>query len=530
MSLTLNIVAHGLEAIGSVARALEENPSFEGARYYLPEKPLDARMLYVCAGVDDARAVTDAGCCAVYVSPNAQAQPASAATLTVLGASAIATLDALLDAFARYNSWEREMDGLFHEGGTLQDLIDVSEPFLKNNVVVLDPALKLLAYTRSVPCDDPVTCELIEHGYHTEENIRKFKLHRRFKPWSEGRGFVINDTRTICKYTTVVKSFKARTSFSLIAVMMCNVEEPQPYLLDTFAMMLERVERYALRDYPDDKPSGSAVDTFLKDLVSGAVEDEEAVAERSQFVGIPAEGRFCLFYLKAEGDSVPGSRLLADVSLVVAPAKTTVIGDAVVVLCFNCRNDTCALHCVAGRCPHSRHTVSQRLDEMMRRYDMTCGRSSMFERLNQVPVAFEQAREAYAISCGEHPLRAIEVARNMWDRIYSFDAYALEYLADQMPERSFALLGQTYAGRILAELAAQDAATKMNNYEFLRAYLVYERRVTVVAERLHMHRNNVGYRINRIEEQFGIDVDDPALRQDLLVAYRLRDAFLLRNA
>jgi len=46
-----------------------------------------------------------------------------------------------------------------------------------------------------------------------------------------------------------------------------------------------------------------------------------------------------------------------------------------------------------------------------------------------------------------------------------------------------------------------------------------------VAERLHMHRNNVNYRIGRIEEQFGLDTDNPALRIQLLLAYQLRDAF-----
>ena len=53
---------------------------------------------------------------------------------------------------------------------------------------------------------------------------------------------------------------------------------------------------------------------------------------------------------------------------------------------------------------------------------------------------------------------------------------------------------------------------------------MYERRITVVAEKLHMHRNNVSYRIGRIEDQFGISTDDPQLRQDLLLAYRVREA------
>ena len=37
------------------------------------------------------------------------------------------------------------MDRICHTGGSLQDLLDASEPFLRNNVVVLDPALKLIA-------------------------------------------------------------------------------------------------------------------------------------------------------------------------------------------------------------------------------------------------------------------------------------------------------------------------------------------------------------------------------------------------
>ena len=57
-----------------------------------------------------------------------------------------------------------------------------------------------------------------------------------------------------------------------------------------------------------------------------------------------------------------------------------------------------------------------------------------------------------------------------------------------------------------------------------------ERRASVVAEKLHMHRNNVKYRIDRIEELFGIDTDDPALRLDLLMAYLLREASLVQDA
>ncbi len=528
MSFTLNIIEHELEPFGSIVRSCAENPTFGEVRHYLNAATNDGpATLYVCDSIQDVTAAQVAGCYAIYVNPDSD-EPADDAVLSVLGGENVSIVfDALLDIARRYGEWEYAMDLARLTGKSLQDLIDISEPFLLNNVVVLDPALKLLAYTKGVPCDDPITVELIEHGYHTEDNIAKFKLHKRFKSWAHDDGFVVNDTHTICKYTTIVKSFKARSSFSLIVVMMCNVSDELDYLLDVFDLFTQRVGFYSLRDYPDDKPSGNAVDTFLKDLISGSISDE-AVAERSQYAGIPHEGRFCLFYLKSEENSVPNSRLLADVSLITAPAKTLLYDDAVVVLCFNCAQDKHVHHFATETCPRENHSNSERLNKMLERYDLTCGRSSKFKKLSSAPTAFDQAREAFNISLQKAARDQAGVA-NRWRRIYSFDRHAAEYLTEQLPDKALSLLNATYAGSIIATLSEQDAQSKTNNYEFLYSYLIYERRTSVVAEKLHMHRNNVGYRIGRIEEQFGIDTNDSQLRQDLLIAFRLREAVLMRS-
>lgn len=524
MSFTLNIAEYELRAFGRVERGYVDNPEFEAVRLFIEGKNLASRYLYVCERARDVQAVRDAGCHAVYVGDAGDASDAQAA-LSVLGdAGQLVVLDALLEIADRYDAWEKHMDSIFHEQGSLQELLDASESFLQNHVVVLDPALKLLAYTKNLPCDDPVTVELIEHGYHTEENIGKFKLHKRFKPWSEIDGFVINDTRLICKYVTVVKSFKTRSAFSLITVMTCNIADPDAYLLDTFELFTRRVELYARRDYPDNKPSGHIVDTFLKDLIAGEIPDDSIVVERSRYAGIPYDARFCLFYLKAGEDFVPNSRLLSDVSMAVAPAKTIVIGDAVVVLCFNCLSDKCALHCIASSCPHKRMTVSQRLNKMLERFDLTCGRSSKFKTLSMAPVAYAQAKAAYDMSCQKAGKHDSQRLANMWQRIFSFDAYGVDYLVNQLSEADVGMLDSTYVGSILNDIERQDAEAKTNNYEFLYAYLVHERRTSLVADQLHMHRNNVNYRISRIKNQFGIDTDDPVLRQDLLFAYRIRSA------
>ena len=44
------------------------------------------------------------------------------------------------------------------------------------------------------------------------------------------------------------------------------------------------------------------------------------------------------------------------------------------------------------------------------------------------------------------------------------------------------------------------------------------------AEALHVHRNTLMYRIERMQERFAIDLDDAVVRRNLLLAYSLLEA------
>ncbi len=409
-------------------------------------------------------------------------------------------------------------------GGNIQDLLDVSSQLIKNNTVVVDPALRLLAYTKDVPCDDPVTVELIKHGYHTEENIRQFKLHKRFQPWATQDGLIINDSHQICKYTTVVKSFKTKNSYSIIVIMMCNqVKEPEDFLLDTLAILLKRIEVYALKEYPADKPSGNTVDTFLRDLIENKVFHETTIVERSQFVGIPFKSSFCLFYIDlGENPNYPIARLLSQVAKNVAPAKTLSYDDAIIVLCFNCQRNSCGHTCARGTCVSEKKTITARLTEILSEYGLSCGRSSMFYKLSDTHIAFLQAREAASLQHvslrGEDELSSSEGQKV---QIASFDNHYLAFMIDRSSVDGEDLIAATSAQRLLHQIKDYDDEHNTDNFFFLHQYLLHERRASVVADILHMHRNNVKYRIDRIEELFDIQCDNADLRLELLFAYEI---------
>lgn len=438
--------------------------------------------------------------------------------------SAQALLGPLQDVFMRYRSWEQSLDTSVRENEGLQELLDLSTPFLHNHLVVVDPALKLLAHSRDVPCDDPVTIELIAHGYHTEGNIKKFKLNKRFEPWSTKEGFIKNESHEICRYVTVVHSFKTKRSFSLIVVMMCNVLEPDDWLLDSFSLLLRRIEFYAKRDYPEDKPSGNATDMFLRDLVEGRLESDAAIQERCGFIGIPFEKRFCLFCINTDAQSLPAARLIVDLARQAAPAKVMLYQSQAIVLCFNCRSKSCARSCAAGTCPSQEKAMSRRLERLLEHYDALCGRSSGFSRLSQTRTAYLQAHAAATIAQQKTSVpRDFHSSRTL-PRIRCFDDCLIEHLAREAAGKGgINLAVQTAGCEILSEILAYDRAHGMDNYLFLFTYLHGERRTSVVANELHMHRNNVNYRVEKLKKTFGIDLSDAALRFDLMTAYRLMD-------
>lgn len=60
-----------------------------------------------------------------------------------------------------------------------------------------------------------------------------------------------------------------------------------------------------------------------------------------------------------------------------------------------------------------------------------------------------------------------------------------------------------------------------NNLNLLRNYLLSERNLSVTARLLHMHRNSVIYRIGKISDILGVDMDDPDVRLRLLISFKI---------
>lgn len=180
----------------------------------------------------------------------------------------------------------------------------------------------------------------------------------------------------------------------------------------------------------------------------------------------------------------------------------------------------------------SNYTIYEQLEDLGLVFDGYIAISQVFNNITNLRLAYQQTNlvETYRsyIDFG----RTFSTAQKRESQFcYTFEEALMFALVDSdvMTEemKDFA-----FSHTILEKIIAEDAATGSEDARILAAYLHHERKATVVAEKLHMHRNTVLYRIDKLEKRFGLDFSKSWSRDrvnlDLTILYcrLMRDARL----
>ena len=148
--------------------------------------------------------------------------------------------------------------------------------------------------------------------------------------------------------------------------------------------------------------------------------------------------------------------------------------------------------------------------------------SDTINNLLELPVALEQAEFALSNRAYISWFEKAQTAKQKWSSIVFFNDHFAGFMLNRGREANQIWQSSRY-GKMLFKLHRNDLEKNTNNLEILYTFLINERRATETAAALYMHRNNVIYRIGRIEEMLGIKLEDPVTRLNLLVAFLLFD-------
>lgn len=421
--------------------------------------------------------------------------------------------------FTELNCWYLNAQEALIKNRSLQDIIDLSEPILGNYVQITDSSFNLLGYTRNTECDEELTIQTRKLGYHPESTIKLFNKFHRIELWEKTTGILINNNCDMCKYPLISKIFKYNNTYFAHAVMTCNNFPATQGMVELFEMFTDLIAVYVEKEWESTNNCHHTYDAFLSDLYEGRITRHDIAEERSRHVGIPLKGCYCLTLCSHdEGGKISLNNVMQDI-FAFRPK------DRAINLCGR----------LAVLSPLSGKDISEQvaqlrayMETVMEKYDLRCGLSAVFNDLMDAPQAIKQAERALSYSgrtAGAAILPVLDGALNgLQNRAVSFDDSFFYILLGNSPENKSIWRSSVYY-EALRTLRDYDQKHNVNNLTLLYVYLIYESRPTDTANALFMSRNNVVYRVDRIQEMLNMDLKNASIRFKLLISYVLMQLY-----
>ena len=413
------------------------------------------------------------------------------------------------NVFIRLNQWEQDMkDSVLADKG-IQDLLDISEPILKNHVSVMDNTFALIAHSRFRDCDDPVVVEFVKNGYHPDEMIQKLIQYGHIAYYKRSNEIYVDRSYKISKYVGLEKAFSFDGTFTTQVVMNCNVKyTPSTYVL--FQELIQYIKYYV--DGSDNKmimQTSADPTALLLDILEGRIKDNDILLYRTRRINLPANGCFNVYLVSAlNTDDIPIQRISHEIQQILGSSTTTLIISNRIILLNQY---------LASSRESQNNTRLERLTGILSEHNLSCGVSSFFEHIDQFKIAVEQADNAYrnlAQNMLSIPTNDLKFYANYEDTML-FD-FIRSYFSEKED-----LIKITSSYKFLLTLQEYDKTHHSQNINLLRCYLAFNGNAAKAAAQCHMHRNNALYHINKMREQVGEKFDDPLFKEQLMAFLKL---------
>lgn len=415
----------------------------------------------------------------------------------------------LQDAFIRLRDWDMAIHLALLDGCGVQEMLELSEDVLNDPVTVMDPSYKLLANTTRHAAGSTVFQEVCRRGYLPADTVEFCRLRGYMDELAQtGKEMAVSIEPP---YVSVICPLFAQKQLVGYLSMPCVEGSYSEGISDCFHRLAAGVEQCMEKQLDSSRFSRYMYEYFLIDLIDGKPMSPASVAERLKYIDLPSEGRFRLLKLRGAQESPALSSYLArEVSDRLPNEWAFSYAGAVCVLLAEARLELSL----------------EALDTFMKKQGIFCGVSRPFFQLPDIRIAHSQAEAALRLGRRRADLRVLEQlgveSARYPERIYPYEQYAVYHMVEPAAEAGL-------ISPLLRELVDLDRREGSDHLRVLHGYLACERRPTQTAALLHMHRNNVIYRVGRIETLLGVSLDDPALREELLASLRaleLSDSFI----
>jgi sugar diacid utilization regulator len=424
------------------------------------------------------------------------------------------------DTILKFHDWEINMlDCVMRKD--LQELLAYSGRIIGNTLLIFNSDFRLIAYSKDIPCNDSFFRTLIQNNTSPNNSASQFAQMDEFTTVFPNPSNDTNVKERAHDVPIVNKTIRLGDLPRIHVCMLCNNRPATAGCIEMFDILAKNLSLFMEREAPIGN-SQSSINPFVIDLLENRIHDAIAIDNRAEFCKIPNQKLYSLFVVNftknTSNDYLHALKTLAEV-----------LPDAFVVP----YNNSLIVICYFKSCEMRLETNAwiKTIIEAIGDTHTEIGVGTPEPMIHNLRIAYIRATTAIEYGKRVQDRKEIflpdrsDINLHQQHRVYLYETYYIYHIINYISAENKTIFDTSFCLRGLAKLRAYDKATGMDNLKLLYCHLQYERSVSKTAAQLHMHRNNVIYRINRIEDLLNVHLNEHDFRFKFLFIYRILDYY-----
>lgn len=507
MKLPVDVIIESLSdlVIDSVFSE-KEKFQFTGVRVFIgDEEELADNILYVCAPrvlYESDRSRFEGHSFVIKACPF-DYQPSNA---IILGEQCNLRLvmNRLIALFERVNEFEQQLKEAAVVRQGYEPFFDAAKRMLPDCLLVMtNSSYNLICSTKDTVTENAYINNILQRGCYSKKDLDLMASRGYFEDERKYRMPILYEAaHTISGVPFLVRSYRKNAGTLSFVGCYFMKNAPTQLALTLFRRLTDEVGRYMEANgvYDRDLPSSQQI---IDDLIECKYKDQDMVDDRCDLLNIPSRGTFRVGLIQTEIDSL---------------AKTAQMTNQLSAFCavrnygiFQYRSMILILfvdwHSYDVREKSVFEDNWQSLVGTLRANGAYMGVSLQFGNMSKLGFAYRQALNSATLG------RRYDLNK----RVYFYAKY---YIYDLLENYRNVIPLDMVRTPYLDALQAEKNTT-CNNLDLLYIYLVSERNIALTSRRVHMHRNGVLYRIQKILDALGLDLDSADVRLHLLISLKI---------
>lgn len=501
--LTMQVIADDLEEDYDLTFSGRDRDGrrLAGVQVYYGQRPLDPSLVYVArAGVFDRHPVAETDICQVAVGRLRRRPEETGPLLEVEGdVPWEAVCNRIQRVFTRCQAWFQRLFYILDSGGGIYELCVAAMDFFHNSLCVHDGNFNILAMPQHVAgmkgllVDEDSGCAAIPL-----ESIQRFRMNPAYTATLSTRGARLWEPDGSVHRVLYVNIWNSAGHYCgrlLINELATSLKPGNFTMAEYFAGFLAMAADHNLFK----SGTGSTFSQLLRRYLAGEGVDEAYLLNRLKMVGWSRhDGYLCCKTLlrESENDVLSVRRVGATIDMVLKKSFSFSLDGCVCTVCNLTRSGWEEAEC------------REKLRGICRAAEMVMGVSTAFWDFTHLGTYFRQADKAMELGRRRNPA----------ERFRPFSDHVLYYILCHFTEEFD--VEAICSGAVL-RLREMDRTRNTAYVETLRLYLDCGCQPTAAAAALYIHRSTLAYRLEKIREATGVDLEDADTRLYLQISLRL---------